>query len=190
MKTVWKWILGIVIALVVIGLVVGAVFAVQHRFTFAARTSAAPFAFRQFQQATPSAPGKPAPQNNQAQPSAPTNPKTPNTPNRTLPGRGYGFGYGPMMGRGPMMMGRGPMMMGRGYNRSGTSNRFGALGVGFMFMGLVGLIVMIAFLAGVAFVFYQLGKNAGIAATLLAQQASNGSASADSPPAKTTRGRR
>jgi len=185
MKTVWKWILGIVIALVVIGLIVGVVFAVQRRFTFA--MGSGPFAYRQFQQAVPSTPG---PQNNPKQPSAPTNPQTPGTPNRTLPGRGYGFGYGPMMGRGPMMMGRGPMMMGRGFNRSGTSNRFGALGVGFMFMGLVGLIVMIAFLAGVAFVFYQLGKNAGIAATLLAQQASNGSVSTDSPPAKTTRGRR
>jgi len=189
MKTVWKWVLGIVIALVVVGLIVGAVFAVQHRFTFA--MGSGPFAYRQFQQATPSAPGNTNPQNNQNRPAAPNNPAAPNTPNRTLPGHGYGFGYGPMMGRGPMMMGRGPMTMGRGFNRSGNSGRFGAFGLGFMFMGLVGLIILIALLAGVAFVFYQLGKNAGIAAALLAQQTSNGNTTANSnPPARTNRARR
>jgi hypothetical protein len=161
---------------------------VQHRFTLAAST--APFAYRQFQQ---SAPANPNPQNNQNKPAAPTNPATPKGPNRTLPGRGYGwgYGYGPMMGRGPMMMGRGPIFMGGGINRFGNSGRSGAFGLGFMFMGLVGLIVFLAVFAGVAFVFYQLGKNAGIAATLLAQQGSNGSAAANSsPPARTNRGRR
>jgi len=45
MKTVWKWILGIVIVLVVAGLVFGAVFAWQHG-AFTMRR--APFAYSNF----------------------------------------------------------------------------------------------------------------------------------------------
>ncbi len=106
MKTVWKWILGIVIVLVVAGLVVGAVFMWQHRPTFSMRS--APFAYRQYQQNAPNAPSTPNPQNN--------NQGKPTSPNGTMPNRpmmGRGFGYG----RGPMMMGRGfgySPMMGRG----------------------------------------------------------------------------
>ncbi len=182
MKTVWKWVLGIVIALVVIGLIVGVVFAVQNRLTFAAGRG--PFAYRQSQPAAPAAPGNPNPQNNQNQPAAPTNP---NNPNRNLPGRGYGWGYGPMMGRGfgyGPMMGRGPMMMSRGFGRHG------APGLGFMFMGF-GMVLLLAVIAGVAFVFYSLGRSAGIAAALLAQQAANGAEASDKePPARTNRAKK
>ena len=191
MKTVWKWILGIVIVLVVVGLVVGAVFAIrQQRFAFGMRS--APFAYRQFQQTTPSNPNS---QNNQSKPTTPTSPTAPNTKQNgggQMPNRGFGYGYGPMMmGRG-FGFGRGPMVMGRGYNQSGTSRSAGAFGImAFMFLGLFGLIVLLAALTAVAFVFYQLGKNAGISSALLAQQASNTVAAADTDaPARTNRARR
>jgi len=83
------------------------------------------------------------------------------------------------------------MMLGGGFNRLGTSNRSGSFGTGFMFLALVGLIVLIAAVAAVAFVFYQLGKNAGIASALLAQQASHAMATTDTDsPARSNRGRR
>jgi len=170
MKTVWKWILGIVIVLVVAGLVVGGVFAVQHRFTVGMRS--APFAYRQFQQTTPATPSKPNTQNNQNQPTTPTKPTIPNTTNRNMMGRGFGWGngYGPMMGRGPITTGRGPMVMGRGNNQFGRSRSASPFGImAFMFFGLFGLIVLLAAFTAVAFVFYQLGKNAGISSALLTQ---------------------
>src|ERR1700690_1812871 len=107
MKIVWKWILGIVIVLVVVGLVVGVVFAFQRGMT---RT---PFAYRTPQQNPPSSPNTTRPQNNQSNPT---------TPNRPMPSRGYGFGpmmgrgfgYGPVMGHGGY--GYGSMMMHRGFS--------------------------------------------------------------------------
>ena len=176
MKKVWKWILGIVIALIVVAALVGGfVMMRNYRMTTIAQR------YRQFSQQVPN--GTPAPKapNGQTTPNVPANPSVPNRP---MMGRGFGYGYGPMMN------GRGPMM-GRGFNRSGASSRSGALGMGIMFMGLVSLILLIAVVAGVAFVFYQLGKNAGIAATLLAQQASNTVAATDTdPPARASRARK
>ena len=143
MKKVWKWILGIVIVLVVAGLVVGAVFAWQHG-AFTMRL--APFAYRQNQQQT--APGETAPQNNQSNPTTPTTPQ----PNGRgfMPGRGNGFGYGPMM------------MGSRGFNRFGMMMPFGPFGMGLMFFGaFLRLIIPLGILALVAWLFYSLGKRAG-----------------------------
>ena len=58
-----------------------------------------------------------------------------------------------------------------------------------MFLGLVGLIVLLAVVAGVAFVFYKLGKSAGISSVLLAQQASNAVAATRYRPACKSRPR-
>src|SRR5271157_595548 len=178
MKTVWKWILGIVIVLIVVAALVGG-FVMMRNYrmtTFAQR-------YRQFSQQVPN--GTPAPKapNGQSTPNVPTNPSAPNRP---MMGRGFGFG------RGPMTMGRGPMMMGRGYNQFGRSRSSGSSGImGFMFLGLFGLIVLLAVVAGVAFVFYQLGKNAGISSVLIAQQASNAVVTTDAdPPARAGRARR
>jgi len=119
MKTVWKWILGIVIVLVVVGLVIGAIFIWQHRPAFSMRS--APFAYRQYQQSAPNAQGTPNPQNNQSKPTSPNA----TTPNKPMMPRGFGYGRGPMMtgrgfGYGPMMggggFGYGSMMMQRGFS--------------------------------------------------------------------------
>ncbi len=178
MKTVWKWILGIVIVLIVVAALVGG-FVMMRNYrmtTFAQR-------YQQFSQRVPN--GTPAPKapNGQTTPNVPANPSAPNRP---MMGRGFGYG------RGPMMIGRGPMMMGRGYNQFGRSRSSGSSGImGFMFLGLVGLIVLLAVLAGVAFVFYKLGKSAGISSVLLAQQASNTVVTTDSdPPARAGRARK
>ena len=178
MKTVWKWILGIVIALIVVAALVGG-FVLMRNYrmtTFAQR-------YQQSSQQIPN--GTPAPkgQNGQSNPNVPANPSAPNRP---MMGRGFGYG------RGPMTMGRGPMMMDRGYNQFGRSRSSGSSGImGFMFLGLVGLIVLLAALTAVAFVFYKLGKSAGISSVLLAQQASNAVAATDTdPPARAGRARK
>ena len=179
MKTVWKWILGIVIVLVVVAALVGG-FVMMRNYrmtTFAQR-------YQQFSQRVPN--GTPAPKAPNGQSTTPNVPANPGTPNRPMMGRGFGFGQG------PMTMGRSPMMMGHGYNQFGRSRSSGSSGImGFMFLGLVGLILLIAVVAGVAFVFYQLGKNAGIAAALLAQQAADAAAANDTdPPARAGRARK
>jgi hypothetical protein len=178
MKTVWKWILGIVIVLIVVAALVGG-FVMMRNYrmtTFAQR-------YQQFSQRVPN--GTPAPKapNGQTTPNVPANPSAPNRP---MMGRGFGYG------RGPMMMGRGPMTMGRSYNQFGRSRSSSSSGIiGFMFLGLVGLIVLLAVLAGVAFVFYKLGKSAGISSVLLAQQASNTVVTTDSdPPTRAGRARK
>ena len=179
MKTVWKWILGIVIVLVVVGLVVGGFVMMRNSrmTTYAQR-------YQQFSQRVPN--GTPAPKAPNGQSTTPNVPANPGTPNRPMMGRGFGYG------RGPMTMGRGPMMMGHGYNQFGRSRSSGSSGMmGFMFLGLVGLIVLLAVLAGVAFVFYKLGMSAGISSVLLAQQASNTVVTTDSdPPARAGRARK
>ena len=147
MKTVWKWILGIIIVLVVAGLVVGAVFMWQHRPAFSMRS--APFAYRQYQQNAPNAPSTPNPQNNQSKPNTPNG----TTPNRPMMPRGFGYGRGPMMGRGfgySPMMGRG----GFGYG-SMMSRGFSPFFVGFsMMFGLVKLVLFGLLLYGA----YWLGR--------------------------------
>jgi hypothetical protein len=149
MKKVWKWILGIAIALVVVGLIVGAVFVVQRGVVL--RTQRAPFAYRQYQQqAVPNNPGNTNPQNN---PASPANP----VPNNGFPRRN--FGYGPMMDRG-YGYGYGPMMMGRGFSPFGMYSPFGMMG--FMFFGFFRLLIPLIVLALVAWMFYTLGKRAGM----------------------------
>ncbi|MGA7193866.1 MAG: hypothetical protein WBW94_09555 [Anaerolineales bacterium] len=150
MKTVWKWVLGIVIVLVVVGLVVGAVFMWQHRPAFGMRS--APFAYRQYQQNAPNNQGNSTPQNNQSQPASPNG----TTPKRPMMGRGFGYGQ-PGFGYGPMMMNR------RGFNQFGMMMPFGPFGMmGFMFFGLIRLIFPLGVLVLVAYVFYQLGKQKGM----------------------------
>ncbi len=187
MKTVWKWILGIVIVLIVVAALVGGfVMMRNYRMTaFAQR-------YRQFSQQVPN--GTPAPKapNGQSNPNGQNVPAKPGTSNRPTMGGGFGYGRGPMMmGRG-FGFGRGPMTMSRGNNQSGRSKSFGSFAmIGFMFFALFGLIVLLAVFAAVAFVFYKLGKNAGISSALLAQQASNAVVTADSDaPARTNRSRR
>ena len=174
MKTVWKWILGIVIVLIVVAALVGG-FVMMRNYrmtTFAQR-------YRQFSQQVPN--GTPAPKapNGQSNPNGQNVPAIPSAPNRPMMGGGFGYG-------------RGPMMMGHGYNQFGRSRSSGSSGImGFMFLGLVGLIVLLAVIAAVAFVFYQLGKNAGISSVLIAQQASNAVVATDTdPPARAGRARK
>ena len=186
MKTVWKWILGIVIVLVVVAALVGG-FVMMRNYrmtTFAQR-------YRQFSQQVPNATPAPKAPNGQSNPNGQNVPTNPSAPNRPMMGGGFGYGRGPMtMGRG-FGFGRGPMTMGRGYSQSSRTRSFGAFAMmGLMFFGLFGLIVLLAVLAAVAFVFYQLGKNAGIASALLAQQASTAAASDTDPPARAGRARR
>jgi len=121
MKKIWKWILGIVVALLMIGLVAGAFFLWRnHAFTFMPR----PFAFRNgpyYHPNMPNNPSAPAQPNNGT---APTNPGQPNNSNGPSMPRGFGYGRGPMMGHGfeygPMMgrggFGYGPMIMQRGFS--------------------------------------------------------------------------
>jgi hypothetical protein len=181
MKTVWKWILGIVIVLIVVAALVGG-FVMMRNYrmtTFAQR-------YRQFSQQVPN--GTPAPKapNGQSNSNGQNVPANPSVPNRPMMGRGFGFG------RGPMTMGRGPMMMGRGYGQFGRSRLSGSFAMmGLMFFGLFGLIVLLAVFAAVAFVFYKLGKSAGISSVLLAQQASNTVVTTESdPPARAGRARK
>ena len=186
MKTVWKWILGIVIVLIVVAALIGG-FVMMRNYrmtTFAQR-------YRQFSQQVPN--GTPAPKapNGQSNPNGQNAPANPSAPNRPMMGRGFGYGRGPMMmGRGGY--GYGPMMMGRGNSQFSRSKSFGSFAMmGLMFFGLFGLIVLLAVFAAVAFVFYKLGKSAGISSVLLAQQASNAVATANSDtPARTNRSRR
>ena len=165
MKKVWKWILGIVIVLVVVGLAVGAVFAWQHG-AFTMRR--APFAYRQYpRQTAPVKPGNSAPQNNQTNPSTPTTPTAPQSNGRGfMPGRGYGYG--------PMMMG------GRGFNHYGM---FMPFGMGIMFFGaFLRLIIPLGILALVAWLFYSLGKRAGKAASTVQPASPAPAPSADKNP--------
>jgi hypothetical protein len=139
MSKTLKWILGVVALLVVVALVFGAVWLVQHR--------------TQVMTYRPNAqqPNNSAPQG------------TPNAPNGQYPQqngpRGYDDGRrGPMMngwgGRGPMegWGDRGPMM-GR--------HQFSPFGMGFFFLGgIFRLLIPLVVLALVAILFYQLGKRA------------------------------
>ena len=186
MKTVWKWILGIVIVLIVVAALVGGFMMMRNyrMTTFAQR-------YRQFSQQVPN--GTPAPKapNGQSNPNGQNAPSNPSAPNRPMMGGGFGYGRGPMMmGRGGY--GYGPMMMGHRNSQFSRSRSFGSFAMmGLMFFGLFGLIVLLAALTAVAFVFYKLGKNAGISSVLLAQQASNTVVTTDSdPPTRAGRARK
>jgi hypothetical protein len=139
MNTVWKWILGIVIALVVIAAIVAGVVLVIR--TNPALTFGPGFANRF------NAP------NGQTAPNAPNNP---NGPRVTRPG----FGFGP--GRGynwAQRFGeRGFVPYGGGFAPFG----FMPFGMFFFFGGLLRLLIPIGVLVLVAFIFYQIGKQAGL----------------------------
>lgn len=124
MKNIWKWILGILLILVV----VGGLFAAGYfmwRTHNAAVASAAPFS-RSWN--GPMMPGR--------------------NGNRGQVGPGYGFG---------------PMMGGRGFNRGwGGFLPFGFGGF-FLLGGLFRLLLPLGFIALVAYLFYQIGKQAGAA---------------------------
>jgi hypothetical protein len=169
MSKVWKWIIGILIVLVVAAVVVGGVVMVRNRTYMANRVRPMTFGTGQTRpnlQGTPVAPGAP---NAQGTPSGPNT--APNGQNRPMMPGGNNGQNRPMMPYGfngqnrPMMpygfngqhqpMGGGPMME-RGQN-------FGMFGMGFMFLaGMLFSIVPLVILALVAFLFYQLGKRAGI----------------------------
>ena len=173
MSKVWKWIIGILIVLVVAAVVVGGVVMVRNRTFMANRVRPMTFGTGQTRpnlQGTPVAPGAP---NAQGTPSAPNT--APNGQNRPMMPYGNNGQNRPMMPygnngqKGPMMpygfngqnhpmggwSGRGPMME--------RGSHFGMFGMGFIFLGgMLFSIVPLVILALVAFLFFQLGKRAGI----------------------------
>jgi hypothetical protein len=173
MSKVWKWIIGILIVLVVAAVVVGGVVMVRNRTFMANRVRPMTFGTGQTRpnlQGMPVAPGAP---NAQGTPSVPNT--APNGQNRPM--MPYGFN-----GQHPSMGGwshRGPMME--------RGSHFGMLGMGFLFLGgMVFSIVPLVILALVAFLFYQLGKRAG-----LNEVKNQSPASGEPTPVETTgRGRR
>jgi hypothetical protein len=178
MSKVWKWIIGILIVLVIAAVVVGGVVMIRNRALMA--RSFRPMTYGNGQtrpntQATPNAQGTP-----NAPGAAPSAPVAPNGQDRPMMPYGFNGQNRPMMPYGyngqnrPMMpygfndrhdpMGswgdRGPMM-GRG--RSSHFGMFMPFGLAFLFLGgMVGLVIPLVILALVAFVFYQLGKRAGL----------------------------
>jgi len=119
MRTVWKWIIGIVVVLVVLAAVVGGVWVLRNRF------AAMPRIVQNLPQTNP----------------APNAPNSPNVPN----GRNPYYGQRPYFG-GPMMPfgGRGyvmPMMRNRGFGLGLLGPIAGLIGFLF-FAGIVVLIVL------------------------------------------------
>ncbi|HVN14686.1 MAG TPA: hypothetical protein VMT73_03020 [Anaerolineales bacterium] len=139
MKTVWKWILGIFIVLVVVGAIAG-VALLWHNHILAGFPRMNVFVQRQN-----------GPRMNNGQ--------MPNGNNNGRSNNGQQPQFGPYS-RGPMMN-RGfgfPMMGNRSFMRFG----FFPFGMGFMLVGgLLRLILPLVVLALVAYIFYQLGKHAG-----------------------------
>ena len=186
MSKVWKWIIGILIVLVVAAVVVGGVVMVRNRAFMANRVRPMTFGTGQTRpnlQGTPVAPGAP---NAQGTPSAPNT--APNGQNRPMMPYGYNGQNRPMMpygfyGQHNNPMGgwgeRGPMME--------RGSHFGMFGMGFLFLGgMLFSIVPLVILALVAFLFFQLGKRAGLNSVK-----NQSSASSDPAPVETTgRGRR
>jgi predicted lipid-binding transport protein (Tim44 family) len=168
MSKTWKWILGVLAALVIVGVVVGAVFLWQNHsaLTLARRVNRAP------QYAHPA----PRPQ---TAPGAPVAPGTPNYQRRQE--EPYGFGRGErnfFNGLG----GRMPMRGGRGFSAFSGLMPFG-LGF-FLLAGLIRWVILIGVLVLVAVLFYQLGKRAGAAAAVQAPP------SDPTPPEQPRAGRR
>ncbi len=106
------------------------------------------------------------------QPNSPFGPNGQNLPNGP---RGFGGGQYPFRGDGF----RGPMMGNR-------FMRFGPFGLGFFFLGgLLRLIIPLGFLALVAFIFYQLGKRAGISSAMRREPAPVAATPSDQNPPST-----
>jgi hypothetical protein len=148
MSKTWKWILGVLAALVIVGVAVGAVFVWRNHAPLAlARRVDRASQYAQRGPATKVAPGTPA---------------APGSPNfQRRQGTPYGFGRGERdFFNGPG--GRMPMMGGRGYHAFGGLMPFG---FGFFFLsGLFRWVIFIGALILVAVLFYQLGKRAGASA--------------------------
>lgn len=168
MSKVWKWILGVLAVLVIVGVVVGAVFLWRNHASFNGMTRVT----RQGQN-LPNAPFGRGYQNGQkGQNNAPNNRNNlPWGPRAEVPGwRGNGMrGYG---GFGPMMRGeRGFSRFDRGFGY-GPAGMFMPFGFGLFFLGgLLRWIIPLGVLVLVAFLFYQMGKNAGLAAAAKAAPA-------------------
>lgn len=171
MSKVWKWILGIVIVLVVLGAIAGVFLMVRSHsgFAFASRSGLRPTV--------------PDGQNVPGAPKQPTTPNSPGSPTRpNYPGGMMRPGwYGPgMRGYGPMMGGRGFMPMERGF---GPFGMFMPFGMGFFFLGaLLRVVIPIGVLVVVAFVFYQLGKRSGMTPAVAPQAAPAPDDAADDKP--------
>lgn len=157
MNKVWKWILGIVIVLVIVGAIVGVVFLVRTHPLFAFGPRFANRFNAPNGQAIPNAP------NGQIAPNGQT-PTNPNGPRGMRPG--YGYGFGPNM-HGYGWMQRGPMMGGRSFMPYGGFGPFGMFmpfGMFFFLGGLLRLLIPIGVLVLVAFIFYRIGKRNGMSA--------------------------
>ena len=148
MSKTWKWILGVLAALVIIGIVAAAVFVWWNHapLTLARRVT-------RVQQYAQPAPGTPI---------APGTPAVPNAqPRQSMP---YGFGRGDrgyFYGDGGHM----PMMGGRGSR--GFGGGFMPFGMGFFILGgLLRLMIPLGILVLVAILFYQLGKRAGASSAM------------------------
>ena len=191
MSKVWKWIIGILIVLVVAAVVVGGVVMVRNRIFRIMSYRSTMYANGQSRpnlQGTPNAPGAP---NAQGTPSSPNT--APNGQNRPMMPYGYNGQNRPMMPYGfnsqhnPMggWGDRRPMM--EGGSHFGRSMPFGMLGMGFMFLGgILFSIVPLVILTFVAFLFYQLGKRAGINSVKNENSSNNGTSPDETP----SRGRR
>jgi flagellar basal body-associated protein FliL len=169
MSKVWKWIIGILIVLVIVAVVVGGVVMVRNRAFMTSRVRPMTYATGQTRpnvQGTPNAPGAP---NAQGTPQVPNT--APNGQRGPMMPYGYNGQRSPMMpygftNRNSPMGGwgnRGPMMGKGGSSHFGRFMPFGIFGMGILFLGgIVGLVIPLVILALVAFIFYQLGKRAGL----------------------------
>jgi hypothetical protein len=143
MSKALKWILTILAVLVIVAVVAGAVFVAWNHMHFTIRRGA-----------QLPANGTPVPNQPGGQPS-PVNPYGYNTYPRF---RQHAWGWNM-----PMMRG------GRGFARPGA---FGPFGMGLLFFGgLLRLIIPLAVLALVAWLFYRMGKRAGTSAATAAPAA-------------------
>jgi hypothetical protein len=136
MSRTWKWILGILAALLIIGVVASAIFVCWNH---------APLRLQRANVLPPAGgtavPNEPNPKNRPAEP--------------------FGWEGRRSFGRDDMGWGM-PMMYGHGWARPGVYTPFG---LGFMIIGgILRLIVPLGILALVAYLFYQMGKRAGAAA--------------------------
>jgi hypothetical protein len=146
MSKTWKWIIGILAALVIVGVVADAVFVWRNYGSFAVGNRVS--RMRQYAQpapGTPAAPGSPAVPNYQKREGAP-----------------YGFGHGERGFFGDRG-GRMPMMQGRGYGYGAFGGLMPYGGGFFLLGGLLHLIIPLGILALVAVLFYWLGRRAGAA---------------------------
>ena len=153
MKKAWKWVLGILIIVVVVGVLVAVPLVMRH--VMAARIGVnvqAPQA-QQGQNNGPQTRG-----DNGSQSNAPGGFENRGGP--MMGGRpGFNNRGGPMMGDRPGFDNRGGPMMG---GRSGFNRGFMPFGFGFMFIGGFLRLIPLALLALLLFGAYQLGKRSGM----------------------------